>query len=371
MARRRTDASLAALALALLPAYGAARAEPYISLRSGLQCPSCHVNQTGGGKRNDYGVGYGLRMLPAHDFPLPAGTEPFDGTISPNLLVGADYRGGNEGRFAPSGDTDTFATLEGNLYVEMRLLPDRLRLYGDVSVAPGTARSRELFVLLSHLPGRIYVKAGRFLPPYGWRLQDDDAFIRSRTGYTFRSPDDGVELGWQPGDFLSSVAVTNGNGGATDDNTNKRVSMTTAWSRPRFRLGGSFASNRQGEVSSLLGGVMAGVKLGPRVVALGEVDVGRSDDGVSEATTRSRVAYGEVDVLVGKGMNLKAAFDFEDPDTARSGDEVNRITFGAEYFVTQYVQVRLLWRRTDRPPFVDQVAFEDDREIVAELHLFL
>lgn len=346
-------------------------AEPYISLRAGLACSSCHVNQTGGGKRNEFGAAYGLERLPARKIPAPEGTGTFNGTINPYFSVGADYRGANLSRFAESGDTNSFETEEGNLYTELRVVPEHLRLYADVRVAPGTAQSRETFVLLSHLPGRLYVKAGRFFAPYGWRLLDDEAFIRARTGFTFQSPDDGLEIGWEPGNWSSSLAVTNGNGGATDDNTNKRVSLVTSWIRPRFRMGGSFASNKQGDTSSLLGGLLSGVKLGNRLVALGELDFGRDDNDTTGETTRRLIGFAEADVLVGKGMNLKIAFDYEDPDTSESGDEVNRVVAGAEYFAVQYLQIRLLWRRTDRPPEVLGVSLEDDREILLELHMFL
>ena len=368
---RRTIESVVIAVLLLAGAATAARAEPYISLRAGVPCASCHVNQTGGGQRNGFGTAYGLTRLPARPIPLPEGTEPFDGAINSHLSIGADYRGVNQARFAASGDTDTFATQEGNLYADLKLLPDRLHLCADLSVAPNAASSRELFALIDHIPGQLYLKAGRFFAPYGWRLLDDDAFIRARTGFTFQAPDDGVELGWQPGDFSAALAVTNGNGGATDDNTNKRVSMLTTWSHPRVRVGASFASNRQGDASVLLGGLLAGVKLGSRLVALGEVDAGREENDTLGTTTREIIGYGEADLLVGKGMNLKAAFDYLDPDRSRSGDEVNRVSLGVEYAVIPYTQIRLLWRRTDRPPLVGGVTFEDDREAILELHLFL
>ena len=361
----------ALVAAVILTAIPSAWAEAYISLRAGLPCSSCHVNQTGGGKRNEFGSAYGLQQLPARKFPLAEGTEAFNGTINTHLAVGADFRGANQSTFAQSGNTNTFETEEGNLYADLQVVPERLRLYADVRVAPGGAQTREIFALLSHLPGKFYVKAGRFFAPYGWRLLDDEAFIRASTGFTFQSPDDGVEIGWEPGNWSTSLAVTNGNGGATDDNTNKRVSLVSGWTQPRFRLGGSFASNKQGDVSSLLGGLLAGLKLGNRLVALGELDVGRDEDDMTGATNRRVTGFGEADLLVGKGMNLKTAFDYQDPDTSHSGDEVNRVTLGAEYFVTQYLQLRLLWRRTDRPPEVRGVFFEDDREALLELHLFL
>jgi hypothetical protein len=284
--------------------------------------------------------------------------------------VGADFRGVNSSRFAQSEVTNTFATQEANLYADLELLRDRLRIYADVKVAPGGVSGREIIALLENLPGSLYVKAGRFFAPFGWRLLDDGAFIRSRTGFTFASPDDGVEIGWQPGRFLGSLAVTNGNGGAADDNTNKRVSMVAFWTNPRFRLGSSAAVNRQGDVGSILGGVLGGVKISERVVALGELDIGRDENDSTGVATRQTMAFGEIDVLAGRGVNLKAAFDYHDPDRSRSGDEVNRLTAGVEWFAVQYVQFRLLWRRTDRPPEVRGVVFEDDRELVMEAHLF-
>ena len=352
---------------ALAPAY----AEPYMALRTGNSCASCHTNQTGGGKRTLFGALYGLEDLSAWPMTLPEGRAPLDGTLTNWLSIGADYRGLNASRFADSDNTNSFETEEGNLYADFALLPDRLRFYADVQLAPGSARTREMFALIEKLPGRLYVKAGRFFAPYGWRLQDDTAFIRARTGFNFQSPDDGLEIGWNPGRFTSSLAATNGNGGTSDDNTNKRVSLVSFWTWTPFRAGFSLASNRQGEVSSKLAAVHWGAQMAERLVVLAEFDAGRDENTTTGVTTRRLIAFAEADLLVAKGWNLKGSFDYYDPDTSETGDEENRVTLGVECFVTQHVQTRFLWRRTDRPPEVHGVTFEDDREIILELHIFL
>jgi hypothetical protein len=347
------------------------RAEPHLALRTGHQCQACHVNQTGGGKRNAFGVYYEQEMLP--DLVLP-GMEPpnlFDGRLHDRFLVGADLRMVNLTRTSTDGTDNGFETQEGNLYLDLILGPGPLRLYSDLRLVPGGAQARELFAMMGQLPGQLYVKAGRFFPPYGWRLHDDESFIRRETGFSFLNADQGVEVGWQPGPLSATLAITNGNGGAGDDNTNKQVSFVGNWVTPRFQLGASGASNRQGDSRLMLGGLMAGWKLHRRFGLLAEVDAGRRDDDAAGTTERLLLAWAEGSLWLTDGLTLRAAFDYSDPDRSRSGDEANRVGAGAEWFALPSVKLRLHWSRTDRPPEVGGVAFHDERQLLLELHMFL
>lgn len=350
---------------------GSLLAEPHLAVRTGHQCQACHVNQTGGGKRNAFGVYYEQEMLPDLELPSTDTFKMFDGRLHDAVWVGADLHVANLTRSSSDETTNSFETPEGNLYLDLILGPGPLRLYSDVSLAPGGTRARELFAMLGRIPGHLYVKAGRFFPPYGWRLYDDDAFIREETGFNFRSPDDGLEIGWQPGPLNASLAITNGNGGAPDDETNKRVSFNTLWATNRFQLGASGASNRQGDTSQRLGGVMGGLKLHTRLTVLGELDFGRLENDAAGATTRQMLAYVQGDFWITGGLALRAAFDYSDPDSSESGDESNRVTAGGEWFAVTAMKVRLLWSRTDRPPEIHGVTFRDERQVLLELHMFL
>src|SRR5206468_707704 len=48
------------------------------------------------------------------------------------------------------------------------------------------------------------------------RVQNDKAFIRAHTNYTFQTPDEGGEIGIQPGPFFLASSITNGTPGDKD-----------------------------------------------------------------------------------------------------------------------------------------------------------
>jgi hypothetical protein len=214
------------------------QAEPYLAVREGLKCSSCHENSMGGGKRTRFGAGFGAQDLPWHKVDLQANKIPFYWSIVNDLIsLGGDFRVLNRTNFVKGDTANTFVTDKSNIYLSAQLLPNTLQFYLDESVAPGGAQSREIFAKFERLPAHGWIKAGKFVQPYGLRLEDDHAFIRTITGFTFDTPDFGAEIGFEPKDWTFVASVNNGNAGSIDQNTGKQVVGTAAYVGDPFRIG--------------------------------------------------------------------------------------------------------------------------------------
>src|SRR5262245_32304041 len=73
----------------------AVHAEVHLAMRTSHQCSACHVNQTGGGKRNAFGVSYGLEQLPDFKLSPEDAAKAFQGRIVDAFWIGADLRAAN------------------------------------------------------------------------------------------------------------------------------------------------------------------------------------------------------------------------------------------------------------------------------------
>lgn len=353
--------------------------EPYFAVREGFKCSQCHVNRTGGGKRNGFGTIYSQTSLPMWT-PDNARFKNLDTDsgifLDPNLnnfiSFGGDLRVMNTFFFPEQSGPDGlqsengFGITEGNIYIEARLLGDYVSIYYDETFAPSGAMSREAFGIIQNLPWNSYMKAGKFLLPYGLRLQDDASFIRQVMGYTYSTPDIGVEFGLEPGPFSFSVAFTNGTQGGAENNFEKQVSLAGSIVFRHFRIGGSYANNEGPTSTRFAYGPFAGVSFG-RFTLLGEADWINDLDKLAVEVTDQFVAYGELDFLVWKGLNLKVSYDYHDPDVDIDENERERIGVGIEPFITQFLQFRIMYHNYNSIP---QLADENFQEIMAEIHFF-
>jgi hypothetical protein len=356
------------------------RAEPYLMVRSGSKCSACHTNLTGGGKRTPFAHIHAKDLLQDLDLlPIPPGMKAFNGEVNSWVSVGADLRVRNTTVFQDrpdrlgrvdnntafrrkvlSNDSDVNEFLT---YLQVDLLPDFVTLYADENFTDG-ATNREAFGLIrGFLPWDTYFKAGRLYPAFGLRVQDDQAFIRARSGFDFSNPDEGAEIGFAPGPLFLATSITNGDPG--DKDVQATVNAYTVFEDvPIVRsviTGASFA--RQSDKRHVAG-FYGGANLW-RFTYLGELDV--IDDHIAASATRRDhfAAYGELNFLLFDWLNLRGTFDF-----AQIGGDRDRTRFavGAEPFINRVLQPRIQYRINNGTPDAPE---QNQDELWVELHFFL
>jgi hypothetical protein len=219
---------------------------------------------------------------------------------------------------------------ESNLYINIDLVKNFLSLYIDQNMAAGS--NREMWMMARKLPLNSYVKVGRTLLPYGFRLMDDQAFIRSKTGYTYGTTQLAGEVGLEPGPVSVIANVTNSN-----------FSTVGSVVFRKFRVGGSYAKTTEGTEFQAYG-PFAGVNFG-KWTMLAEVDFIKEP--LTDTSDVNRVAhFYEVNFLPVQGLNLKTTYEYFDNNTKIGNvrDGQDRMTFGAEFFPIQHLQVGAYYR---------------------------
>lgn len=340
-------------------------AEPAIAVRTGYACSQCHLNHTGGGMRTPFGGLYGQLTLPQHLLRWRDGGNLLPEDPNARIAVGGDVRFqalAVSSRSRP--DVFSFEVPEANVYAEARLVPGRLSLYVDERVGGGGAGARELFAIAQARKWDAYVKVGKFLPPYGWRLPDDAAYIRQQTGFTYSAPDIGVEAGIAPGRWSAQLAIVNGASGGEEDNRSKQFSLVAQTRFKIWRFGVSASDNIASDATLVQTGAFGGIILG-RVALLGEID--RRLTKAGSGTQERLIAFAEADLQITRGLDVKFTHDWMDPDTDVSTDARVRDSLGVEWIPIPFVQLRLYVRRSDGPP---QVAGSRDKQADLEAHFF-
>jgi len=368
---------LATAVCLLVPALG--RAEPYFMVRAGAKCSDCHTNLTGGGKRTAFAHIHAHDILNDVDvLPIPAGAKAFNGDLNDWVSIGSDLRVRNTTVFADDPDkngqvkNDRFtrnnvessdlAVQEFNLYTQVDLWPDVLSLYADENFNGGATNREAMAIIRGFLPYDTYIKGGRLFPTFGLRVQDDDAYIRRRTGFTFQNPDEGGEIGFSPGPFFLASSLTNGAGGDTDFlSTVNGYGVFTDLPVVRSVLAGaSFArqSNKRN-----VGGFYGGTNLW-KFTWIAEMDV-YNDRTVATAKRRDRyAAYSELHFLAFEWLDLRSTFEFI---RVSNDNDQTRWTLGAEPFINRFLQPRIQYRVNNGPktdPTLNQC------ELWIELHMF-
>jgi hypothetical protein len=346
-------------ALALSPAV--ATAEPYLAVEAGLKCSNCHVNPSGGGKRNAFGTLYARNQISAHALDLVEGRQPWTGDVSTRWFgVGGDFRGGYESIDTPTtGDSSEWAVSRTTVYAELKLVPQLLSVYADQKIAPDDSENREAYLLVTPFEGKMTVKAGQMFLPFGLRLEDDETFVRQATGVNFFTPDDGVELGLELAKWSAQVAVIDGDSGADDT-----LSASAAYVLPKWRVGASVNTSEDAFGDREMQSVFGGLKTGP-ISWLAELSLIK--DSAPAGDNDSYATLLEGNWRLRKGHNLKVGYEYLEPNDDRDEDEQERYSLVWEYNPVQFVQSRAGVRRYNGIP---NIPSSNRDELFAELHVY-
>ncbi len=329
------------LALLALTMTRVARAEPYIAVQTGYKCIVCHLNPTGGGMRNSFGEIFAERLMPTQ--PLPANSQVWTGDLVQNILrFGGDLRADWSRTTTPQSPTvQQFALEQLRVYTDVNVIQDRLALYVDELLAPGAAETMEAYVLYGNTADW-YLKGGRFYLPFGWRLQDQTAFVRQVTGINMNSPDNGVELGIERPHWEAQFDLSNGAANAQAGSGYQVIGQFIR-TQGLWRIGTAAAYTQSQAGDRDMAGLFAGLHTGP-IAWLGEIDAVRQA-GFEDGSHTMIPALAEMDWLIFRGNNLKLTYEYLDPELSVHNNEEIRWSALDELTPIPFTQLRVGFRR--------------------------
>jgi hypothetical protein len=322
----------------------ASQATPRYAARYEQSCHLCHDDPSGGGKRSLYTAQF---ILPAELVSFPPGPEALeaiDPRIGNNLSVGCDLRTIFHESEDDAGEQG-FLQMQGSVYFAFDPDP-RYALY----FTRGITGNYEAFGMARVLPAHGYVKAGRFVPPYGWRFADHTAYVREHGGFFPPAHSDvGLEAGIFPGRFSAQVAVVNGARGNLRDADSDLAASGLLLGR--FRLagvalatGGSFTLHPRDAagVRREGGGLCGSLSVG-RLTWVGQSDW-LQDERAEERTTGWLVSQ-EFSGRLERGLDLLVTHDFQDFDLDLKTGARERWGAGAEWRPSAFAQLRVMLQR--------------------------
>jgi len=321
---------------------------PRFAAYTGDKCSDCHVNPSGGSMRHGGGLKYAEKNLSMEMFKKLAGKTQFSPKLTKEISIGGDVRVAQVDHEVPGGaNYNSFLAMQGDIYVNAKL-NNILNVFANSGIQiPGIEAEYEVYGMISKLPANLYFKVGRFKPNYGTRIVEHRAYQRKFLLNTPYDDNTGFELGISPEwfnlnvglynpqnlDFLGMdphkmfVASTDFNFGFNNYNFNVNV-------------GGSFFNNPYNTNDSVFTttisanrkawAVFTRIGIMKRVALIGEIDFEESK--TDAPLKRSLYGYGELNVMVIKGLELRGQFELYDRDRNLEGDDVKRISAGIAAF---------------------------------------
>lgn len=331
-------------------------------------CGSCHVNPDGGLLRSEAGQYYGVKHL-ALKSGVGAPLEKGLSLIKENrfLTFGADFRY-MDILFTDQEDKKSpfFFPMQADAYLGSRLSENIALLTQFGLQRGGNPAVREVFGLVDRLPYNGYLKFGKFIPPYGHRLEDHTAYIRKELLVDQSNPvsyASGTEIGVEPLVLYARLAYFNED--VTPANDSDQTSTVYAgvfgWQGLWLQLGGSFLrvnENRNWGFAADLPSGTSGTRTAfggygsvnlRRLTWLFEYDWVINDFAGGREDSDEFITFNELNFKAFRGLTLKARYESLDPDRDRADDELARYLAGLEFHPYTFTEVDVQYRYNDVP----------------------
>ncbi|MCA9520905.1 MAG: hypothetical protein KC609_08025 [Myxococcales bacterium] len=366
-----------------------------------LSCQACHLNPSGGGLRTTPGRFYAQATLPMlfashrgykdwnrhlvgsmknlelkrrNRLVDPAFWHPLGGpskmaflqsryaglNADPLLFFGVDsrlawwYSGRNHAVFPMQFDLHAGLRMVRHLVVAatgglIAQLKDADRSHWK-RISAGL---KDVYVMVDQLPMMTYIRAGRFLPPFGTNIDDHTSPIRrdfELDGSRLDSRVTGVEIGMAPNYPYVQFAVFRPNPGDLIPKSIQPpflgvkgwgIAASAGWRDLAWQLGVSFMMKRRNIADG--GDIEAySVQWGFNpwyfsnkfpLTYMGEFAAERYRREGSVTSAWRFAVFNELDYLLFNGVNLSVKHDYSDADLKVADDHANRLTFGVDLHV--------------------------------------
>ena len=331
---------------------------PRFTAENGTSCNLCHVNPTGAGLRNDYGIS----LFSIEELPMEKGMnfteDDYTGMVLENLRFGADLR------FQVLSHTDNQEEPRTAYF------PMQGDLYGNLTISKGVEvyvkqnllrQEPEFWSYFPLLPKDGYLRIGRFIPTYGLRLDDHTAFTRGgnlrishglqKEGMVFSPYAETpgiIEAGMYISDLFITLSTANkfatGNESGygfseslKDKNLTFRGEYTSSIGSATVLLGSSFMQEGDFQLKGLFGGASI---LG--LTWIGEVDI--AENWVGDKS--SLASFSEFSYSVKQGLHFVARYDLFDEDIKIKNNAISRWAVGTDIFPLSFFEIKLQGRFT-------------------------
>lgn len=324
------------------------QAYPRFAAYSGDKCMDCHVNPTGGIMRNFAGNKYAEKNLAMDLFRKVAGKTKFDPRLTKAVSIGGDVRVAQVDNEIPNNSNfNSFLAMQGDAYLNVEL-NDIVNVFATSGISIPEIEARyEVYGMLSNLPANGFFKVGMFKPNYGLRIVEHRAYQRKALLGAPYDATTGFEVGVSPEWFTLTAGIYNRpDADFLEQDPHKMFVASTDFSFGfndnlfNVSVGGSFLNNPYNTQDSIFSNTITGLqqayganmKLGimNRVAILGEVDF--EERKTDLPMRRSLYWFGELNVIVIKGLELRGQYEYYDRNRDAEEDHRSRISAGFAAF---------------------------------------